>query len=156
MATLAIASATGAITRLDIELRDDRDDRRQIGLILDNHAEVEEVGLTIGTAEAWYINDPINPLRRRRGAVGGWMAFVPAGFLPTQLDVSATKGSGLPMGLAPCLIQLLAEAAVVGLQFGEATLQLRNLALQASNRTVACAAAGARGEYHDNPPLWVP
>jgi len=125
-------------------------------LILDNHAGVEEVGLTIGTAEAWYINDPINPLRRRRGAVGCWMAFASAGFLPTQLGMTATKGSGLPMGLAPCLIQLLAEAAVVGLQLGEATLQLRNLALQASNGAVACATTRAGGEYHDNPPLWVP
>ena len=78
MATLARAPATGAIAGFDVELRDDRDDRRQIGLILDDHAGIKEFGLTIGTAEARYINDPINPLWRRRGAVGRWVAFASA------------------------------------------------------------------------------
>jgi hypothetical protein len=156
MATLAIAPATGAIPSLDVELRDDRDDRRQIGLILDDHAGVEEDGLTIGTAETRNINDAINPFRRRRGAVGRWVAFAPARFLPAHLAMSATKGSSLPMRFAPCLIQLLTETVVLGLQIGKATLKLGNLALQASDRAIACATAGTSGEYHDHPPLAVP
>jgi hypothetical protein len=41
----------------------------------------------------------------------------------------AAKGSGLPMGLSLCLFKLVAEVAVLILDFGEATLQLRKLAL---------------------------
>jgi hypothetical protein len=50
MAALAITPATGAIAGLDVELRDDGDDGRQTGLILDQDAWMDQVGLTIGAA----------------------------------------------------------------------------------------------------------
>jgi hypothetical protein len=156
MATLTVAPTTGTIPRLDVELRDDRNDRRQIGLILDDHAGFEEVGLTIGTAQTRDVNDAINPFGRRRGAIGRGVTFATAGFLGVGLDVPATEGSRLPMRFAPGHIELLAETVVLGFQLGEAALQLGNVALQASNGAVAFATAGTSRDYHDNPPLSVP
>jgi hypothetical protein len=149
MATLTIAPATGAVSRFNVELRDDGDDGRQIGLILDDHAGIEEVGLTIGTTKTRHVDDPIHPFGWRRGAIGRCVTFVPAGFLGMGLEISSAEGSRLAMGCPPGLGELLPKAAVLSFQFGEAVLELGKLALQASDGAIPFGTAGASGEYHD-------
>jgi hypothetical protein len=50
MAALALTPTAGAIAGLDVELRDDGNAGRQVGLILDHDPWIDEVGLTIGAA----------------------------------------------------------------------------------------------------------
>jgi hypothetical protein len=156
MAALAIESAAGTIARFNVELGDDGDDGRQIGLILDNDPWVHEVGLTVWAMAARDVDGAIDAFRGRRGAVRRCVTFASARPLPSRLGVLAAKGSGLPMRFAPRLIELFTKTAVFGFEFGEAALELGNLALETSNGAVSFATAGACGEYHDNPPLSIP
>ncbi len=104
-----------------------------------------QVGLTIGTAWARYLNNAIDAFGRRRGAVGGWVSFVSSWLLRTRLEITSAKGSGLPMGLSSCLIELLAKAVIFILEVSDATLQ-------ASNGSVAFGTTDAREKSHDHPP----
>jgi hypothetical protein len=156
MTTLAIVSAARTITGFNVELRDDRDDGRQIGLILDNDPWIDEVGLTVWAVAARDMEDAIDTFRGRCGAVRRCVALAPSRFLPAKLEVPAAKRSGLPMRFPAGLLKLLTEVTVLGFELGEAALQLGNLALKMSNGAVAFATAGAGREYHDNPPLLVP
>src|SRR5271169_3166397 len=60
-----VLPAAGTVTGLDVELGDDRNDGRQIGLILDNDARIDECDRTVGTGTAGDVDDAIDAFGRR-------------------------------------------------------------------------------------------
>ena len=101
MSALASLPTAGTVASFDVELGDDGDNGRQIGLILDNDPWIDEVGLTVRAMAARDVDDAIDAFGGRRGAIRRRVAFATARFLPAQLGVSAAKGSGLPMRFPP-------------------------------------------------------
>ena len=97
MAALTALPATRTIAGLNVELCDDRDNGRQVGLILNHRVAFNEFRGAVGTGAARNLNDPIDPFGRRRGAVGWRMAFAPPRFLLAFLEFVTAKGSGLPI-----------------------------------------------------------
>ena len=144
MAALATEAADRTVARLHVELGDDGDDRRQVSLVLDDNAGINERAVALGTAGTGDWDDAVDAFGRRRGAIGGWMAAAAAGPLLAFLGMAAAEGRGLPVGLSLGLAELLAKAAIVLFEFGEPALQVGNV-------TVALLTAGTGREHHGKP-----
>jgi hypothetical protein len=159
MAALLALAATGTIAGLDVELGDDKDNGRQVGLILDDDFGIDERHLTVGARAAGDVDDAVDMLGLRRGAVGRRMAFTAAGALLAFQELPAAEARGLAVGSALQLLGLLAEAEVLVLELGDAVLQALAVAvalapfdLQAVDVPLALLAArtDSLGEYHDD------
>jgi hypothetical protein len=124
MAALAVTAAAGAVTGLDVELGDDGDDGRQIGLILDNDLVVIERGMAVGTFVTGHVDDAIDLVGSRDGAECG---LVPLGasrlFECAGFRLLASERVRLAVLFAAGLVQALAEIAVLYFHLGQAAFQ---------------------------------
>jgi hypothetical protein len=124
MPSLPALPAGGASAGLDVELRNNRYDGRQVGLVLDDLVQLIQRHLTQRALIQGDVDDTVYLLWRRRGpkiravtlAASRLSGFVGA-FGPAE-------GMGLPMGVPLRLVELLAEALEFLLQFGDAAITL--------------------------------
>jgi len=105
MSALAVLATARTVAGLDVELRDDGRDRRQVGLVLDDRLRVFERHVAVGTV-ARNVDDAVNLFWRRRGPECGRVSGGPSGFLALRLDMAAAKLVGLPLLLAANLVEL--------------------------------------------------
>jgi len=129
MSALALLLAVRAVAGLDVELRDDGNNGRQVGLILDADAGADKLGLTVGALRTRDLDDAVDVFGGRCGPIGSGVAFASTWLFGPFLGLSTTEGSGLSMGLSFGLVETLAEEQIVVFEFFDAALQLGNLAV---------------------------
>jgi hypothetical protein len=144
MASLTTEPADRTVTGLAVELGDARDDGRQVGLVLDDDAGIDERAVALRTGSTRDLDDPIDAFGGRRGAVGRGMAGTATGLLLAFLGLTTAKRRGLAVGLALGFAKLLTQATVV-------FFQLRQAALQAGHVAVGLDTTRTGREHHDNP-----
>jgi hypothetical protein len=130
MPTLMPLSATRAKAALDVELRDDRHDRWQVGLILDVDFGIDQFDVAGRTKPARNVDDAIDLFRRGRGPEGGLVSFPSAWFLAALLELATAKSAGLPVRLPACFVESAAQSLVVFFQARAAALQAGILAFE--------------------------
>src|SRR5437870_8344316 len=121
MTPLEVAVATAAIAGLDVELRDDGYDRRQVGLKLGDRVTVIQRRRTSGALAERHVDDTI---RLGRGTHCGGMARLSTRFLTAFLQVATAKAIGLTRLLPGGRLQIPPQASVLGFQLGQACLEL--------------------------------
>lgn len=110
-------AATRTAAGLNVELRDDRRDRRQIGLILHHGVEVVQRRVAFGALVARHVDDTINAIRRRRGPQRRRMSLGSAGSFGFGLAFLAAKGRGLALLLSANFVEFTAQLGVLRLDF---------------------------------------
>jgi len=116
VSALGALPAARAVAGFDIELRDQGHDGRQIGLILDDEARIDQGHLAIGTEATGHVDPAVDAFGRRRGPQVGWMSWFATRFFAACLALAAAEGSGLAVELPPGVLHFLAEPAVVFFQ----------------------------------------
>src|SRR5450755_2060352 len=97
MPALPHLAATRTATGLDVELRDDGCDRRQIGLILNHGVEVVERHMALGTFIARHVDDAIHLVGSGRWPQCGRMSLGPPRALGFGFAFLTAKRRGLAM-----------------------------------------------------------
>src|SRR5207253_9960772 len=141
MTPLEVAVATAAIAGLDVELRDDGYDRRQVGLKLGDRVTVIQRRRTSGVLAERHVDDTI---RLGRGTHCGGMARLSTRFLTAFLQVATAKAIGLTRLLPGGRLQIPPQASVLGFQLGQACLELLDQGV-----TLTTARTHRRGSGHN-------
>ena len=123
--------AAWAEAGFDVELRHNRDDRGQIGLILDNHTGVGQLGFAIRTLLARRVDDPVNVFGR--WSIRRRMAESTTGFFLAFFEFAAREPHCLAMRVAFRFFELCSQILVGGFQFRDPALQVRDSKLEFSD-----------------------
>jgi hypothetical protein len=118
MSALDALAATRTVAGLDVELSDQGRDGRQIGLVLHEDLGIEQFYVAIRTEAAVDGDGAVDLFQGVSGPQLGLVPWALARLLATA------EVSGLPVRLAACLVDLLAETVLVHSQFGQAALQV--------------------------------
>ena len=86
VSALMAPSATRTVAGLDLKLGNDRDNRRQVGLVLDDGVAFDEFRGTVGTGAARHFDNAVDALGRRNRTVGCRVAFATPRFLLPLLE----------------------------------------------------------------------
>src|ERR1035438_1764643 len=108
VARLMPLSATRTEATLDIELCDDWNDRRQVGLILHVDFRIDQFDVAGWTKSARNLDDAIDLCWRRRGPEVGLVSLASARLLAAFLEFGTAKDPRLPMRLAVCFVECAA------------------------------------------------
>src|ERR1019366_7039019 len=131
VARLMPLSATRTEATLDIELRDDWNDRRQVGLILHVDFRIDQFDVAGWTKSARNLDDAIDLCWRRRGPEVGLVSLASARLLAAFLEFGTAKDPRLPMRLAVCFVECAAQSLVVFFQACAPALQTSVFAFEA-------------------------
>src|SRR5262249_8282144 len=132
VAPLVVAPALGAGAAVDVEAGDDRDDGRDVRLVLRVDDAVGQGRLTGGAAVAGHVDDLID--LRGHGPGGARASLGPARLLRVGLGSGAAEGVGLALAGLLGLVE-------VPLQVSDLSLQVSDLSLQVGEGGIAPAAA---------------
>src|SRR5271157_1151878 len=99
MSALTALPATGTPTGLDVELGDDGDDGREIGLVLDDDFRIHEGDLAVRADTARHGKDAIDAFGGRRGSEVGRVPSFAARFFLAFFEVAAAEMASLAMRL---------------------------------------------------------
>jgi hypothetical protein len=119
-----VLSARGVGARFDIELRDDRYDGWQVGLVPDDLVQLVQEHTTQGALIQGDVDDTVDLVQGRRGPKICGVPLVAAGRLGFVAAFGSAKGMGSAMRIALRLIELLAEALEFFFQFGDPAIAL--------------------------------
>ncbi len=145
MPRLVILSALGAVAGGEVELGDDGNDGRQVGLILDHDLGGVEGDVTIGTLRQRHVDRAIDVFRCWERSQGSRMAVGTARFLAAPFKFAAAKTCGLAALGALEFVDLLAQPLALGLQVGDAVFEFGDL-------TIAVDAARTKGGQQGHKP----
>jgi hypothetical protein len=150
MSALDALPTARTVAGLDVELGDDGHDWRQIGLVLRDDLRIDQFHMAVWTEAARDVEGAVDLFWGRRGPQLGLMPWATPGFFLASFQLAAAEVPGLPVRLAVCFVEFLAEAVVVLFQLGQAALlativvcQLVDLTSQARQLALAHPTAAA-------------
>jgi hypothetical protein len=135
MPALPALPAGGAGASVDVELRDDRYDGRQVRLIVDDLVELVQRHMTQRALIQGNVDDTVDLLWDGCGPKIRGVPLAASGLLGFVASFGPTKGMGLAMGVALRLVELLAEALEFLFQFSDAAIALLTAGTSGTRRS---------------------
>ena len=124
MATLPPLPTARTEAGFDVELSDDRHDGGQIGLVLYDDFGIDQRDVALGAKSAWHGDGTVDVFRRGDGPEVRLVSSGSAWFFLAYFQFVTAEMPGLTMWLSACLVEILAQAAIVLFQEGHAAPQM--------------------------------
>src|SRR6516225_1929744 len=119
---MSALDALSAAAGLDMELGDEGNDGRQIGLVLHDDLGIDQFHVALRAHAARDVEGAVDLFRSGNGPQLGLVPWMSPGLFLASFQLAAAEVPGLTVRLAACVIEFLAEAVVVLFQLGQAVL----------------------------------